>query len=118
MEWQNEQIRFFSNSGVYRVGFGNRDKGGVLMNKFYLQDEKSAMRMIMEMCGYRTVFSKRQIATRFTRQSKVKRQPKQRWINDKYTRQNLNGNRDRDDVTFKTKKAQLKMNRFYKAVSA
>ena len=33
MEWQNEQIRFFSNSGFYRVGFGNRDKGGVLMTQ-------------------------------------------------------------------------------------
>ena len=33
MEWQNEQVRFFSNSGVYRVGFGNRDKGGVLMTQ-------------------------------------------------------------------------------------
>ena len=31
MEWQNEQIRFSSSSGVYRVGFGNRDKVGVLM---------------------------------------------------------------------------------------
>lgn len=113
-----EQIRFFSNSGVFGVGFGNRDKGGVLMNKFYLQDEKSAMRMIMEMCGYRTVFSKRQVATRFKRQSKVKRQPKQRWINDKYTRQNLDEKRECDDVSFKIRRAQLKMNRFYKAVSA
>lgn len=118
MEWQNEQVRFSSNSGVFGVGFGNRYKGGVLMNKFYLQNEKSAMRMIMEICGYRTVFSKRQVATRFTRQSKVKRQPKQRWVNDKYTRQNLNEKRERDDVTFKIKKAQLKMNRFYKAVGA
>ena len=33
MEWQNDEIRFFSNSGVYRVGFGNRDKGGVLMTQ-------------------------------------------------------------------------------------
>ena len=31
MEWQNEQIRFFSNSGIFGVGFGGRDKGGVLM---------------------------------------------------------------------------------------
>lgn len=33
MEWQNEQVRFFSNSGVFGVGFGNRDKGGVLMTQ-------------------------------------------------------------------------------------
>lgn len=33
MEWQIDEIRFFSNSGVYRVGFGNRDKGGVLMTQ-------------------------------------------------------------------------------------
>ena len=32
MEWQNEQVRFFSNSGVFGVGFISRDKGGVLMN--------------------------------------------------------------------------------------
>ena len=31
MEWQNEQIRFFSNSSVFGVGFGNRDKGGERM---------------------------------------------------------------------------------------
>ena len=31
IERQNDEIRFFSNSGFYRVGFGNRDKGGVLM---------------------------------------------------------------------------------------
>ena len=31
MEWKNEQIRFSSNSGVFGVGFINRDKGGVLM---------------------------------------------------------------------------------------
>ena len=88
------------------------------MNKFYLQDEKSAMRMIMHMCGYRTTISKRQVATRFTRQSKVKRQPKFRWVNNKYTRQNLNEKRERDDVSFKIRRAQLKMNRFYKVVSA
>ena len=29
----HEQVRFSSNSGVYRVGFGNRDKGGVLMTQ-------------------------------------------------------------------------------------
>ena len=85
MEWQNEQIRFFSNSGVFGVGFGNRDKGGVLMSKFYLQ---------------------------------VKRQPKFRWVNDKYTRHYLNARRERDDVSFKIRRAHLKMNRFYKAVSA
>ncbi|MGD6053386.1 hypothetical protein QUV15_22965, partial [Xanthomonas citri pv. citri] len=33
MEWQIDEIRFFGNSGVYRVGFGNRDKGGVLMTQ-------------------------------------------------------------------------------------
>ena len=33
MEWQIDEIRFFSNSGFYRVGFGNRDKGGVLMTE-------------------------------------------------------------------------------------
>ena len=33
MEWQIDEIRFFSNSGFYRVGFGNRDKGGVLMTQ-------------------------------------------------------------------------------------
>ena len=31
MEWKNEQIRFSSNSGVHRVCFGNRDKGGERM---------------------------------------------------------------------------------------
>ena len=33
MEWQNDEIRFSSNSGVFGVGFGNRDKGGVLMTQ-------------------------------------------------------------------------------------
>ena len=33
MEWKNEQIRFSSNSGVFGVGFINRDKGGVLMTE-------------------------------------------------------------------------------------
>lgn len=84
------------------------------MNEFYLQDEKSAMKMIMHMCGYRTTISKRQVATRFTRSSKVGRQPKYRWVNDKYTRRYLNEKRDRGDVTFKIRRAQLKMNRFYK----
>ena len=38
MEWQNEQIRFSSNSGVFGVGFGNRDKGGVLMAVIHLTE--------------------------------------------------------------------------------
>ena len=29
----HEQIRFSSNSGVFGVGFGGRDKGGVLMTE-------------------------------------------------------------------------------------
>lgn len=83
------------------------------MSKAYFQEDKSAMRMILDICGYRTIISKRQIATRFTRQSKVKRQPKHRWVNDKYTRQYLTEKWERDDVSFKIKRAQLKMNRFY-----
>lgn len=33
MEWQNEQVRFFSNSGVFGIGFSSCDKGGVLMTQ-------------------------------------------------------------------------------------
>ena len=33
MEWQNDEIRFSSNSGVFGVGFINLDKGGVLMTE-------------------------------------------------------------------------------------
>ena len=83
------------------------------MNKAYFQEDRSAMQMILDICGYRTTISKRQVATRFTRQSNVKRQPKHRWVNDKYTRQYLNEKRERDDVSFKIKRAQMKMNRYY-----
>ena len=31
MEWQNEQIRFFSNSGVFWAGNNGNYQGGVLM---------------------------------------------------------------------------------------
>ena len=31
MEWQNEQVRFFSNSGVFGVGNNGNYQGGVLM---------------------------------------------------------------------------------------
>ena len=33
MEWQNEQIRFFSNSGVFGVGGNGNYQGGVLMTQ-------------------------------------------------------------------------------------
>ena len=33
MEWQNEQIRFFSNSGVFGVGSNGNYQGGVLMTQ-------------------------------------------------------------------------------------
>jgi hypothetical protein len=33
MEWQNEQIRFFSNSGVYRVGNNGNYQGGERMTQ-------------------------------------------------------------------------------------
>lgn len=33
MGWQNDEIRFFSNSGVFGIGFSSCDKGGVLMTQ-------------------------------------------------------------------------------------